>query len=670
MLNCNSLDKYQVEAVKTDLRNVLVVAAPGSGKTTTIINRIIFLIKEKNVCASNIIVITFTKAAAENMKRRFTRATNGEIRPPFFGTFHGLFYKILKRYINFQIVESMISYRIIKNQLVSYFDEVSDEKIKEILNCISIFKTSDIELESFNPEIDKEIFISCYNAYEEFKKEHNLFDFDDLQIKCKELFIKHPEILNGYRSMFKYILVDEFQDSDMMQINILKLLNKNNSIFAVGDEDQCIYGFRGSRPDCMVDFEEHFVDGKKIYLSNNYRCPLNIVNASINLIKYNSMRNNKEITAVKNVVNPIKVVNSINEGIQAREIIKVINDNRNNYGFKFSDFAILYRTNLESRSLIDQFIKNKIPFRLMDKEYNFFEHFICKDIISYLKLSIDESDKESFLRIINRPFRYFGKTMLNKLKNDVVKKSCFEALKENEELHPYQMLNIDKIRKDIINLNKMSLSSAIEHILSDLGYYDYVREYAIKYKLNLQDLIDIIDEFKSSAQDYKTIITFLAHIEEYSNEIENSKKSTIFMDAVILSTIHGVKGMEYKNVFIINCNEDYLPHSSSVDTNLEEERRLFYVGITRAEVNLCLCISQNIKGTKRETSRFIKELGLNLKAMDKQFLKLNDKLSHKSFGEGNVTSLDDDIVEVQFPDGLKRRFDISVSFNNDLLRKL
>ncbi|MEG2353046.1 MAG: ATP-dependent helicase [Clostridium sp.] len=671
MFNYERLDKYQLNAVKTNLQNVLVVAAPGSGKTTTIINRVNYLITEKSINSNNIIVITFTKAAAENMKARFIKNTEGRVTPPFFGTFHGLFYRILRRYIEFDIINTNNTYRIIKTQLALYLDEVSEEKVKEIINCISLFKTSTLTMEDFNPDIDKQIFISAYEAYEDYKSKNKLFDFDDLQSKCKEIFNKNPKILEGYRTMFKYILVDEFQDCDMLQISILQSLNYNNSIFAVGDEDQCIYGFRGSRPDCMVDFNKHFNNGQKIYLSNNYRCPRNIVDASMNLIKYNKVRNDKSINAVKDIISPIKVINSINEGIQASEISKIILEVKNKYAFNYSDFAILYRTNLESRTLIESFMKNKLPFRLIDKEYNFFEHFICKDIISYLKLSINNDDRECFCRIINKPFRYFGKGYLEQVKNNIIKSSCFEYIKTLEGLHPYQLLNIDKLRKDINYLNKVSLPVAIDKILSDLGYYEYIHEYATKYKINFQDLVDVINEFKTSAKEYPTIIRFLAHIEEFSEQLEkNKKQKKLIIDGIILSTIHGVKGMEYKNVFIINCNEDYLPHSSSVENNLEEERRLFYVGITRTEVNLWLSISQSVKGSKRETSRFINELGMKFRGEERKFLQINDQLIHKNFGHGIVVLINEDTIDVEFSNGIRRRFDILISFNNGLLKKI
>ena len=228
------LSQEQREAVFSSRRNLLVTAGPGSGKTVVIVNRIVHLINEQNINPKNIIVITFTRAASINMKNRYI-AINGKDKVPFFGTFHGLFYKILKNfYGQINIIDTLEVYKLIKNVLMSYLDEVGDDKVKEVINNISLFKISGDVVENFSPSIDKGIFTAAYNIYEQYRKEKNLFDFDDLQIGCKDLFIKNYTILQGYKKLFKHILVDEFQDCDPMQVEILKLLNEENSIFAVG----------------------------------------------------------------------------------------------------------------------------------------------------------------------------------------------------------------------------------------------------------------------------------------------------------------------------------------------------------------------------------------------------------------------------------------------------
>ena len=268
-----NLDSYQLEAARGTERNILVVAAPGSGKTTVIINRIKHLVDDLCIREGNIIVLTFTKAAALNMKNRYIKTFRKEASP-FFGTFHGLFYKILLREgYKIEIIQGFITNKIVEGVLKKYSDDVSEDKIKEAVNNISLFKTSRLSMEEFNPSLTKDIFIECYKKYTEYKNEHNLLDFDDLAIITLDLFNKNTHLREGYRRLFRYILVDEFQDCDELQIEFLKIMNEEseNSLFAVGDEDQCIYSFRGSKPEYMVTFNKMFNKGKKYYLSKNYR---------------------------------------------------------------------------------------------------------------------------------------------------------------------------------------------------------------------------------------------------------------------------------------------------------------------------------------------------------------------------------------------------------------
>lgn len=667
-INAN-LSEEQRAAVFSDSRNLLVTAGPGSGKTVVIVNRVVYLINHKKINPKNIIIITFTRAAAINMKSRYI-AINGNERVPFFGTFHGLFYKILKNYYGeISIINTLEVYKLIKNVLMSYLDEVSDEKVKEVINNISVFKTSGKAMESFSPSIDKGIFAAAYNIYEQYRKEKNLYDFDDLQIGCRDLFKKDYTLLQGYKSLFKHVLVDEFQDCDSMQVEILKLLNEENSIFAVGDEDQCIYGFRGSNPQCMVEFSERFDGGGKLPLSTNYRCPKNIVEISMNIIKNNSIRNEKHIVAFKQQDGGIAVLNSVNESYQAEEISSIIEKRYGTQDKSYKDNAILYRTNVECRSLIDVFIKKRIPFLLLDKEYDFFNHFICKDIIAYLKLSIDKTDKDSFLRIINKPFRYVSKLNLERLKRNSIKEDCFEMVKDIEGIPVFQMKMLDNLKADIHSLNKTSLKAAIDNIVLSIGYHNHIKEYCTKFKIDLSEMEDVLDEFRQSISGYNSIIAFLAHVEQVKEEIKKHKKTTED-DAVILSTIHGVKGMEFKNVYLINCNEENIPHVNSMDKNIEEERRLFYVGITRAVDNVWLCICKNVKGKMKKTSRFIAEcniiggVGTNLP------FKEGDRVRHNSFGEGEIIAITSKHLALKFDGGIVRKFDANVLYNNSLISKV
>ncbi len=661
-------DKYQIKAIKASENRVLVVAAPGSGKTTVILERVIHIMKSREVKAGNIIVITFTRAAAENMKRRFQNSLPSD-ESPFFGTFHGLFYKILRRHRgDINIIAPSLSFNLINNTLQKYMEEVGEDKVKEVLNNISLKKSMEIQGEAFKPSIDSAVFFQCLETYEEYKEKHNLWDFDDIQIEAYKLFKNDKQILQSYRRLFKHILVDEFQDCDNLQIELLKLLIEGNNLFAVGDEDQSIYAFRGSNPQCMVEFQERFPGGKKYFLSFNYRSTKNIIEGSKNLIAYNKERYSKEIMPFRKDTGSIRVRYVYNESVEAEEIALYIQEEKRK-GNKFSSNAVLFRTNQEARGVIDAFIRRKIPFLLLDKVYNFYDHFICRDIIAYLKLSIDNTDRESFLRIINKPFRYISRSALNEVKSYPYVKDAFQILKDVKDIPVFQLKNIDALKRDINSLNKASLSGAIHRILTELGYLDYLRDYSSKNKLLFDDLQGIIDEFNLAAEEHKSIIGLLAYIEEYSKELRESYQSN-GDNSVILSTIHGVKGMEFPNVFIINCCEDYLPHKNSSEENIEEERRLFYVGVTRAINNLFIFSPKMTLGKERTVSRFIKESAfLSLEQKEIPF-EVGDEIFHKSFYEGKVSYIDESTIEINFKDDIKRRFDLSILLSRGLIKKL
>lgn len=707
-----SLNKEQLNAVFSKDKNLCLVACPGTGKTTTLIaktdylvtfgriyntekkpakiteddieflkkvylennieeyyenSKFIKLMRFESIKPQNIIVITFTKASATNMKNKY-KEFNKFIKPPFFGTFHGLFYRILIRYFGeIKIIESNTAFRLIKNTLSNYIDEVNDDKVNEIINTISKFKISGSEYKNIKINISNDVFERCFNNYEEYKKENSLLDFDDLQLKVKKLFAEDSILLNKYRALFRNILVDEFQDCDDIQVDILKLfVGDNNSIFAVGDEDQCIYGFRGSKPEYMVHFGDHFHHGKKLFLSINYRCPKTIVQVSTNLISNNQMRNIKNMTAYKSEYSKIEIINSIDENQQgdliAQQIIK-LNKLSN---IDFDNFTILYRTNIESRSIIDAFIRKRIPFRMLDKEYNFFNHFICKDIIAYLRLSINPLEKSSFVRIINKPFRYISKGHIEKLKKSYLEGDCFDEIMSFEKIHPYQIKNLDKLKKEIASLNIMSLQGAINYVLSDLRYMDYIKEYCEKYKMDINDFVQIIEEFKVAAIEFKNIVTFLSHIEEVKNRLSNKEKIDN-EKKTILSTIHGVKGMEFDYVFVINCNEESLPHKNSLEDNIEEERRLFYVAMTRSIKKLFLGIINRSMGKNILPSRFIKECKLQTEEITPY--QKGDIITHKYFGDGIVNEIDNKVIKIEFNHNNIRVFDNTVIINNGLIKK-
>lgn len=661
------IDEFQKEAAFTEKDKVMVIATPGAGKTTTLLTRVNHLIRNKKIQPKNIVVITFTKAAAQNMKNRFIR-DNSDIRAPFFGTFHGLFYKILKNYgYDFDIIDSGKSYRVVKEALLEFIQDVNDDKIKEILNGISIFKKEGFNQDAVDIDISMEIFHHCFTKYEDYKKKYLLYDFDDLQLEVIKLFRDNERILRGYQNLFKHILVDEFQDCDRGQVEVLQMLNCENSVYAVGDEDQCIYGFRGSRPDYMVKFTETFEGGEKIYLKNNYRNPENLVESAGKLIKFNSLRNEKSINAVKDESGILEVNINGDEREQIDCITERVIKLNGLSGYQWEEIAILARTNMEITKVIDSFIRHRIPFRLLDKQYNFFDHFISKDIVSYLRLSIDPYNKEELARIINKPFRYISKTVVNKLKRaNLNGVDAFQWLIDCKDIHPFQIKTIEDLRKDIALLNKYSLPVAIEKVLCEIGYNNYLMDHCDRTNQSMEDFSEIVDEFKELASESRNILGFLEHIEEFKEGLKENTKND---EGIILSTIHGVKGMEFKNVIIINCNEDILPYSKSIPAGIEEERRLFYVGVTRSSENLWVHACRYMRNRSVEPSRFIYEMELMREKKPEDY-SVDDTVKHIVYGFGKVISIDSKEIEILFNDNSKRRFDVMVLIKNDMIQKI
>lgn len=290
-------------------------------------------------------------------------------------------------------------------------------------------------------------------------------------------------------------------------------------------------------------------------------------------------------------------------------------------------------------------------------------------MIAYLKLVVNPFDKESFIKIINKPFRYISKHNIDYVRNYTIQENLFNILINKEDTPPFQRKNLDELKKDFNYLNKISLGSAIAYIVMDLEYIDYLKSYCEKFSQNLEDLEEVIEEFKLSAEGFKNIFDFLAHIENVSNEIEESKNKNQ-REGVILSTIHGVKGMEFKNVYLVNCNEDTIPHSSSKEENIEEERRLFYVGITRAIDNLYLFAPKNRRGQLKDISRFICESEFDKLPKDTYGYKVDDNISQKTYGLGKIKFIEDDKVTISFEDGVNRSFSLKVLAENDLIQKI
>ncbi|WP_027623231.1 ATP-dependent helicase [Clostridium lundense] len=659
-MHFEKLDCYQKKAVTIDRDNVLVVAPPGSGKTCVIINRLIYLVKEKKVSPKNIAVITFTKAATDNMKKRYENICKSK-HTPFFGTFHSFCYRILyTQFKKIKLINEKEKYDLLEEILKDYINNLNEEKIKGVLNCISLYKNNNSKIEEINCIVSKEIFYNCYLEYENYKNNNGLLDFDDLQIGCRNILEKNNNILYEYRKKFSYILVDEFQDCDNIQINILRLLNKNNSLFAVGDEDQCIYGFRGSKPECMVNFNQYFIHGEKIFLYKNYRSGKSIVELSKGLIKNNNLRNNKKIISYNDFLGETNLVFVRDEKDQCNKICDSIRYLMNKKSYSYNDFAILYRRNIESISVMDNFLKNDIPFKLLQGQFNIYDHFIYKDIIAYLKLALNKEDKKSFIRIINRPFRYISKIIINKLLDNNVRDNCFDIVC-NEDISIMNLKTIRFLERQIDKLALIPFKKSISYILNNIGYIDYIEYYSNKYKVDKEEFLYLINSIEECIKDFSSIKDFINYIKKVHNK--NSSRE----EGVTISTIHGVKGMEFKNVFIINCNDGNIPYTKDMNSDMEEERRLFYVAITRAIENVIVFVPEKSKERYILPSRFINEC--NLSHNNVYEYKKGDRVEHLYLGKAVVDKVEQDKISLVFSNKMIRKFYTNIIKLNNLIKK-
>lgn len=605
----------QKEAINHNTGPCIVLAGPGSGKTTVITHRTKNLIEKYNVNPSNILVITFTKAAAVEMQERFEKIVNRQRLPVSFGTFHAVFFKILKYAYNYRvenILREEFKYNIIKELVDRESLDIDDEKdfISGIISEISNVKGDMIDIDNYySSNCSDEIFRRIYKGYDEKLRRRNLIDFDDMLIMCYELFVARKDILRAWQEKYKYILIDEFQDINKVQYEVIKMLAMpENNLFIVGDDDQSIYRFRGARPEIMLNFENEFEDTKRILLDKNYRCSKSIVQASMNLISYNEKRFDKEIIAANLVGKEVRCLEFktvIDENIRVTDEIRRYVEN----GGKYSDIAILSRTNIGPRFLVDKFMEYNIPFRMKDAMPNIYEHFIVKDILSYIRYALGENSRTNLLRIINKPNRYISREIL---RNEIVDISELMGFFTDKK---WMIERLDKLNFDLRMIKQMKPYAAINYIFQGVGYEDYLEEYADFRRMDINELIDIKDEIMQKAKDFQSFEEWFEYIEKYGKELENQAKLNKKIDnAIEIVTMHSAKGLEYKIVYILDCVEGIIPYSKAVlDEDIEEERRLFYVALTRAKEELNIFWIKERFNKPVDISRFIKELTINRK---------------------------------------------------------
>ena len=651
------LNDKQYEAVVTTEGPCLVIAGAGSGKTKVLTHKIAYLIGEKQVKPWNILAITFTNKAANEMKERIELLVGDKAKDMWVGTFHSICVRILRKFIDrigfdssFIIFDSSDQKTLVKRCL----KELDiDEKILNDRSCLSEIsnaKNEMLEPEQYtvraNGDFRKEKIALVYEMYQKRLKENNAIDFDDIINYTIKILMENPDILEYYSDKFKYVLVDEYQDTNKAQFTLVTLLaSKNGNITVVGDNDQGIYSFRGADISNILNFERDFPGTKIIKLEQNYRCTGNILKAANAVIKNNEVTYKKELWTENEVGKLPTVYSASNEYDEGTYIAQQIEHLRREEYYKYSDFAILYRMNTQSRAIEEILRRESIPYKIIGG-LKFYERKEIKDIIAYLRLIYNTSDNISLKRIINEPKRGIGKTSLDNIQQISEQNgiSMYEVIKNAEQ---FGLNRVKANADDFINLieelrtkqNELSISELIKETLNKSGYTKALElENSVEAESriqNLEEFLTVAIEFEEEFAD-NTLGEFLENI-TLSSDIDNVEDAE---NSVTLMTLHSAKGLEFPTVFLVGLEEGIFPGYKSIgeENALQEERRLFYVGITRAKEHLFLTCAKRrtIFGSTsyNAISRFVKEIPEELlNGYDKmQKEKVEDKFENSDYG--------------------------------------
>lgn len=613
----------QQAAITHESGPVLCLAGPGSGKTFTLTHHIRYLILEKHIEPSQILVITFSKAAALQMQSRFNELMGDIYYPVRFGTFHAVFFQILSRYEGYS-TKDILTISQKKQYLKSVFARMDyhgkedADTMEMILQYVSAVKNSGglhkcmERQENMNEgkgaesdlltKIEAEIpqFTEMYRCYETFLRGEHQVDFDDMMLLCYELFIEKPSVLAECRKEMQYILVDEYQDINSIQYEILKLLLKPyNNLFAVGDDDQSIYGFRGSDPEIMLRFQKDFPNGRIIPFEKNYRSTSEIVSFASRIIQENRSRYEKKMDAVKEGEGVFLHSHTSKEE-EYEKLLRKLHDIKEEGGLE--KCACLFRTNMDASYLAEILLKEKIPYIMKEKSYNPYEHFICQDFLHYLRVRDGDRGLKEFVPIMNRPLRYLSRDAIGGSYVD------FEGMMEFYRDKEYMRRNIQKLQYDLRRMKGMDLYAAVNYIRKGIGYDEYLRKLASEQGITQNNYIKIADELQKRFAMFRNVEELEQHIMQYRDISQRQMKQND-TKGVTLMTYHASKGLEFDRVFLPDCNEGVIPHKKSIlPSQVEEERRLFYVAMTRAKEELHIMFVEGTKEEKHLISRFLKQV--------------------------------------------------------------
>ncbi len=648
-----NLNEGQRQAVTHFEGPMLVLAGPGSGKTRVITERIHYLISERGVSPSEILVITFTKAAAAEMRQRYQKLYSQDSVGVRFGTFHAIFFMILKaayHYTADNIVREEVRREILKDLIHGTDLEIQDENdfINDLESEISRVKGDRMDLEHYySPLCPEDTFREIFRKYQQALERRRLLDFDDMLVYCYELLSQREDILGLWQQQFRYILIDEFQDICLVQYDVMKLLAApENHIFIVGDDDQSIYGFRGAKPDIMKQFLKDFSGAKKCTLDINYRCAAPIVEAAGRVIAKNKNRMAKKIRAAEGEAAEKRDEASVAENevaaagsqvfavekartgedwavrnpangevnVSIKAFPKVTEENMDirekilayqREGIPLGEMAVLFRTNPQARALSSKLMEFNIPFSMKERIPNLYDHWMVQDVLAYVRVARGNRERGQVMRIINKPKRYVHRNAFTEPYADL------EELKLFYEDKGWMVERIEQLQYDLSMLAKMKPYAAVNFIRRGIGYEEYVREYADYRGISPEDLLEILDELQEEAKGHETFEDWFDSMQEYREELlrQSRKKGQEQEDAVQLMTMHGAKGLEFACVFIPDANEGVTPHGKSVlAADLEEERRMFYVAMTRAKRHLHISYVKERFNKEVDISRFVQEI--------------------------------------------------------------
>lgn len=607
------LNTAQQKAVCHETGPMLVLAGPGSGKTTVLLCRISRLLERGLAKPQEILALTFSKAAAEEMKSRFENL-NGASGVSF-GTFHSIFFRILRSRYGWnveQIFQEEERRSILRNSIEAEKWDIPDleEYISQFFSQLSLMNSELEQPNRFTPTgMPVEEFRKLYRAYEGYKERHEKLDFDDMLTQCYQLLREDAAVREYWQRKYKFILVDEFQDVNQAQFACLQILaEKHQNLFVVGDDDQSIYAFRGARPDFLLHFPTLYPAAKKVTLNTNYRSTERIVNLAERVIGNNEVRfvkNMKGIGEAGDKVTFFLAEDAAKEAAHIAEKIGRLLDE----GVPLTEIAVIYRTNLQGGAFARELYKRGIPYDLRDNSGNVYEHWVAKDLLAYLLLAENEESDSALRRILNKPKRYIGKDLL--VEAETMPYTLLRSFFVCPSLKGWQEENLENLRIDLNQIRKRTPYDALKYIRKVIGYDEYLEEFAAYRRTSAQVLQEIADEIMETAKDCADVRSFREQLERLSLQMkEQSRKKGQKRNGVALMTMHGAKGLEFRAVFLPSLVEGIVPHEKGMDT-VAEERRLFYVAMTRASEKLCLSAILQRYEKERKPSRFLAEMGLD-----------------------------------------------------------